>query len=334
MQGEKIAERSRRHYLKLAGSGLAASVGLAGCTSGGSGGDFPSNKITFINPSRGGGYGAYAQALSKYMPDQLPSEVEMAVTSIGNWTKGTAKIGRADPDGHTIGWVDVPGIVGNQIAQDPGFNLRKFSLVGRVAFHPFSIAVPKDSPYESVKDLQNADEVTFGAPGGAVVTILTIIGSNVMDLPMKLVTGYKGSSGTVTAMLRGDVEAVSLPPTTPPMARALENDEIRLLVFYGEEPPETAQGVPTAADLGYDALMGQGITRLVGGPPGIDQDKLDVLSGALLDTIESDDGFKSWAKDKGLFGPLAPTGQKGASKVLDDSFSLMQEYESTLKNHI
>ncbi|PSP77072.1 hypothetical protein BRC81_10580 [Halobacteriales archaeon QS_1_68_20] len=339
MDGNPDGTFGRRQYLKAtAGAVATGSVGLTGCLSAGEGEDFPSETITWINPSSGGGgYGAFAQGISKHAPEHLPNDVEMSVTSVNDWIQGTSRIHRADADGYTIGWIDVPGAVGNQVAKDVPYDLKECTLLNRVAFHPFSIAVPADSEYESLEDMQAADEVTFGSPGGGVASILGAVSTDALDIPMKLITGYSGSNGTITGMLRGDFEAVSLPPSTPPMTKALKNDEIRLIVLFAQQRSELAPDAPTAAELGYDDLTGTGLNRLVGGPPGIDDDRADVLSEAIEETIASDGEFRQWAKDKAkhaLFTTLKPEGREAAREILDQGFENMRANEDILEQHL
>ncbi len=339
MGGTTDGAFDRRQYLKAtAGAVAAGSVGLTGCLSSGGGEDFPSETITWINPSSGGGgYGAFAQGISQHAPEHLPNDAEMSVTSVNDWIQGTSRIHREDADGHTIGWIDVPGAVGNQVAKDVPYDLKECTLLGRVAFHPFSIAVPADSEYDTVEDMQAADEVTFGSPGGGVASILGAVATDTLEIPMELITGYSGSNGSITGMLRGDFEAVSLPPSTTSMTKALKNDEVKLIVSFGEETSALDPDAPIASEVGYDELTGTGLNRLVGGPPGIDDERADVLSEALQETVESDEEFRQWARDKAehaLFETLAPLGREGAREVLDEGFESMNANEDILEEQL
>lgn len=335
----------RRNVLKLGGAALTAgSVGAAGCvsstgdggssSSSGSGGEYPSNSIKWIVPySTGGGFDTYSRGLAEYMPQHLPNEPEIAVEnrSGAGGRRGANAIYRADPDGYTIGIFNVPGMIATQIISETEYNLSKVSWIGRIARTQYTVAVAQDSEYQSIEDLQNAEQVKAAVTGmGSTSTLATVIAMNELNINTEIVSGYEGSSEALTSVIRGDTD---LRVTDFNSVRTqVENGDMRLLAAFSEKPPEYAPDTPTAADIGNEKLAGLvSMQRVIGGPPGIDDAKLDTLEKGLLETAKSEE-FKQWAQNQER--PIDAAGRDEVSKIIQDSQSTFSKYEDLLKDKL
>lgn len=336
----------RRRFLQLTG-GTALATTLAGC-SGGSGGDsgrsssgsgggssFPSKEITWIVPySTGGGFDTYSRGLAEYMPKHLSNDVNIVVQNISGagGRQGATKIYRAEPDGYTMGIFNIPGMVASQIVMETEYNLSKVSWVGRVARSVYMLAVPADSPYKTVEDLQNADEVKFAVTGpGSTSYLSAIIAANAMDIPAKFVTGYGGSQESVAAALRGDVDAVQYPTSTPSIKNPIQEGDMRAIVYYAEDPPDWTDAV-SIHDAGYPDLAGQvNLQRCVGAPPGVSEGPLSTLRSAFEETVTSDE-FAQWAEDQGR--PLDYASGSETSKIISNAQSTFEEYRDLLEKRL
>lgn len=287
--------------------------------------DFPSQDITWFNGgSSGGGFDQYSRGVAQFLPEHLPNEVEVLVQTMGSWTQANSQINRADPDGHTVGIVNVPGNVTTQVLQDRPWDLTEFSWIARLARSIYLMCVPADSAFESVEDLQNADRtLKFASTGSGTSMLSTILGGTALGLDFDLVTGYQGSPEMVTATLRGDTDAVQLPATTDPIVAALEQGELRPLLYYGTDPPDSISGVTTVADAGYPELEGQAnLQRLVGGPPDIPDERVSVIESGIQDTLESD-AFLEWAEQQGR--PVDFAGADETAQAVSDAVTFVQE---------
>src|SRR5665811_2116451 len=87
--------------------------------------DFPTDDITWIIPySPGGGFDTYSRGVARLLPKHLPGNVNVIPENIegAGGRRGTATLYRADPDGHTIGIINVPGAIVTELLQDTEYN--------------------------------------------------------------------------------------------------------------------------------------------------------------------------------------------------------------------
>lgn len=345
----------RRRFLQLTG-GAAISATLAGCSGGSDGGDggsdggdggsdggsdgggsnFPSKEITWIVPySTGGGFDTYSRGLAEYMPKHLPNDVNIVVQNApgAGGRQGATQIYRADSDGYTFGIFNIPGMVASQIVMEPEYNLSKVSWIGRVARSVYMLTVPTSSEFKTIEDLQNADEVKFAVTGpGSTSYLSAIIAANAMDISAKFVTGYGGSQESVAAALRGDVDAVQYPTSTPSIRNPIEEGDMRPIVYYADEPPKWAENAVAVTETDYADLAGQvNLQRCIGGPPEIPEKRLNVLRSAFEETVTSDE-FSQWAKDQDR--PLDYASGSETKKIITNAQSTFEEYRDLLEKRL
>ena len=350
----RAREWNRRRV--LAATGSLTVTGIAGCTGDGDGGEgadgtpaddsedgetpdetggeeaeFPSQDIRWIIPySTGGGFDAYSRAIAEYMPDHLPTGVNVTpenVTGAGG-RRGANEVYRAEPDGHTVGIFNIPGFVSAQIIQETEYDLSEISWIGRVASNPHVLLVRGDTEYESLSDLQEAEELRFATQGeGAIDYLAGVIAMDEMGIDVDLITGYEGSTEAQTGVVRGDAELTS---TVYSSARPfVEDGELRPIVTFGDEPPEFAADIPTVYDEGYEPLAAIiGLQRPVGAPPGVDEERLSVLEEALLTALESDE-MQQWSEDAGR--PLAPAGREETTELVENSIETFERFEDQVQ---
>jgi tripartite-type tricarboxylate transporter receptor subunit TctC len=244
----------RRNFLKL-GAG-ATSIAIAGCASREGEGNYPSESISFYGYDAA--FFAAAQALSQYLPEHLPNDVDIVVEQPDGWITGTANLYNAQPDGYTIGWGNLPGTLAVQKVRDSQFDMTEMSWLAHAETLVHWVLVRGDSEFNSLEDLQNADEVSFASLGGSSAEIGLIIGMNEMDVNYNTVN-FSSASECIAALSRGDVDAVQFPEYGPPVMNALDGNA-ELLLTYREEPPEVNPDAQTVASAGYDNLIDWGPT--------------------------------------------------------------------------
>jgi tripartite-type tricarboxylate transporter receptor subunit TctC len=327
----------RRGFLKLTGGAAAAGTfGLAGCTGGGGGdggdggdefSDYPSQEVQWKNGgSSGGGFDQYSRAIAQFMPNNLPGDGDIVVQTMGSWTQANSQIYRADPDGYTLGIVNIPGNIVTQVLQDPPWDLTELSWFGRVARSVYAMGVASDGPVSSWEDLKDLGRpARFATTGQGTSTLSTILGATALGIDFELVTGYAGSPEMVTGLLRGDADALQLPATTTPMANAIEEGEVTPVLYYGEDPTEfgLSSDVPTVSDAGQPELEGQAnLQRSVAAPPGASDALVSFLESAFQETVQSDE-FTSWAEEQGR--PVSWTGAEEISTAVTEAVSFIED---------
>lgn len=328
---------SRRKVLRSGATlGTASLVGLSGCTSlsGSGGNEYPSEDITWIVPfGAGGGYDAYSRAIGQYMPKHLPNDVTIVVENRpgGGSRTGTRAVWRADGDGYTLGMIDTIGNAAYQSVIEPNFDsydIREFSYFGTAAWEPYGFWTAWDSEYETVEDLQNADQVRMATSGlGSAASNAGVVANSVMEIPNKNVFGYDGTAEAMTAVIRNDADIV---PVNSSSARsAYEDKELRPIVVFDDTPIEWAKESQAAGELGYDSVIAVGrFQRALGAPPDTDQEIIDTLEQAWLDLVE-DDELRQWSEENNR--PIRPKNAEETVSTTKDAVETFKEYEDVFQ---
>ncbi len=149
---------------------LAALVTVAGCADRGAtvedAADYPSKDVTLIVPYQAGGASDLAaRTLANQMEQHLGTNIIVENRTGGAGSVGLQHLAEAHADGYTIGYLPVEtvmlGFQGYDI--DPA----NYDLIGQMVSVPATIAVPADSPYQTLDDLLKAAEE---APGTITVS--------------------------------------------------------------------------------------------------------------------------------------------------------------------
>lgn len=227
--------------------------------------DYPQKPISMIVPfSAGGGTDATARALAAASEPYLGESIGIVNTTGGGGAVGMSEGINSTPDGHTITMVTV------ELTTLPHLGLAQFTYedfkpVAQINFDPNVIAVPADSPYETIEDLvkdakdnPGAIRVSNSGTGSiwhiAAASVEQATGAEFSHVP------FEGSAPAITAALGNNVEAVSASP--PEILSYVESGDLRPLAVLAEERSDALPDTPTFAELGIDATI-------VGCPRGI-----------------------------------------------------------------
>jgi len=257
---------------------------------------FPSKRITFIVPySPGGGYDTYARALSRVMPNHLPNKVHVIVRNITGAGGMTAMhtLFRSKADGYTIAIMNLQGVALYQALGKAALDPTKLSYIGAVARDPNTIMVRKDSPYNTVADLQKAKVIKYGATGAPSGSwIQPKLVHAIMGVNTEIVTGYSGSSGYMTALIRGEVDAANMGVYSGlPYIKAGETKNI---IAFRET--KLLPDLPyIKKDSPWKDLRLFGEDRVVAAPPGVPKEVMRILIDAFVKSIR-DPQTQEWSK--------------------------------------
>jgi tripartite-type tricarboxylate transporter receptor subunit TctC len=293
-------------------AGTAAALAMAApSASAQTGADFYKGKtVTYIAAtSPGGGYDLYGRLVAEFMQKHLPGStfVLKNVPGAGHMV-GANTIYASKPDGLTIGIFNT-GLIYNQVlgAQGVKFDLGKMSWIGKAASDPRVITIAAQSPIKSLKDLQESKEtVNFAVGGiGSATYIESMMLSNVLKLPVKVLTGYSGGDDQM-AVRRGEITgSVASRSSWEPFVKNGYGKFIAQIGGSQTDVPQLATLVtdPTAKAV-VALIQSQGdIGRLTAGPPEIPQDRLDALRAAYRAAMEDKELL---AKAEKLQVPIDP----------------------------
>jgi len=285
---------------------------------------YPERDIELVIPfNSGGGFDSYVRALAPWIEKHLPNEVRVLPRNVpgAGGRRGTTEVYRARPDGYTLGAFNLPGVLIPQLQDNSiAYDLSQITWLATLSEDPYVYAVRADSPLHSMRDvLAMTEPILYGATGpGSTSYITTTIVNERLSIPFEIVTGYTGSSAYMIGLLRGDVGAVLMNES---VARAYaESGDIRVLAIFGAASEDPA--IADADDLGAPELGRLNLVRMIGAPPGLEDDVRTTLDDALSSALR-DPGFLSWLDATGNeVNPL------GAAETAANVRAMAQFYEN------
>lgn len=305
--------------LAAAGALFAASVPAAHAA-------FPEKDITFIIPyGPGGGFDSYVRKVAPLMEKHLPNNVNVVPKNVpgAGGRQAIASVYRAKPDGYTIAIFNMPGMALDQIiGKKTRFDIKEFSWIAQLAVSPYVVAVAKEGPFNSIKDLQKADrQLKYGetSPGSTAGVSGRILAST-LGIKTNFLSGYEGSAKIAITLIQGNTDYHMFAVRS--FAKYAESGDLKPLLSLEEKSP--FPDVPTAADIGHPELLDLGVNRFVGAPPKTPDDVVKVLEGAILKALDEDE-MKKWVR------PVAGLGADETGKKVDRLITFFTKYKSALQ---
>ncbi len=294
--------------------------------------DFPKKTIKWIvtyNP--GGGFDSYARAIGRVMSKYLPNKVNIVIKNVpgAGGRSGTNALYRAKPDGYTIGILNIPGVLTSQMIMKTKYDLTKFEYIGSVAEVKYPFLVSKNSPYKSLKDLQQAKKpVRITTTGvGSSGWLMSAMTCEITKIPYTFVTGYKGSTACLVAVIRGDGDA-SMEGGLETQLPYIKEGELIPLFVVSSKRRKYLPDLITIKELGYPELAPLGMYRLIAAPPKTPKDRLAILEEALMKTL-ADKDFLDWSKSAKR--SVHPSNGKEARGILNAQAKIYEQYKEMLK---
>jgi tripartite-type tricarboxylate transporter receptor subunit TctC len=270
--------------------------GLAACSSEGgtsaeggeSSSSFPEGDINFIvQAAAGGGSDLSSRALSAELEGILGTSIVVENRPGASGSTAMQYVAGQEADGYTIGFAPVEVAMLEHL----GFDVlpENYDFLGQVMFSPGVIAVPADSPYDSLDDLVEASQDTpitvANAGAGSIWEAATLGLAEEADAQLTPVP-FDGGAPAVAAALGNQVDAVVA--GAGETVQASTDGTLKVLALFNDEEHPMLEGVPTAESEGYDLQFGGwgGIYA----PAGLPDDVKKTLTDAIAEAAESD-GF-------------------------------------------
>lgn len=295
--------------------------------------EFPEKNIFWVVPTEaGGGFDVYSRAIIRVMPKYLPKEVNIVVKNMpgAGFAVGTSYLYRAKPDGYTMGIVNYPGMDIAARFQKTEYETEKFVYLGALGKSVYILAVPANSPFKSIEDLQKADKpVRFASEGkGSTGDFMLRVGTKSMNIPTQIVTGYKGAPPVLLAAIKGDVDA-SLYGSLEVNYRFIQSGELKPLCVFDTERSKLIPDTPTITELGYGQELTEiSLLRVVAVPPGTPREIADILRQAVRRALEEETTQK-WAKEQNA--PLIWIPEERVLKTIKSFGAIAQRYGEFFK---
>lgn len=235
--------------------------------------DYPERPIRMIIPfGQGGATDTVGRMIAGPLEQALGQSVIVANQPGAGGAVGIATMVQSRPDGYTIAMGANDSLSTRPLITESGYTLDDIQPVAMVAGGPIGLAVPSDSPYQTLDDLAEAlrsgENITFASPG---------VGTGPHLAAEMFVRAAEGeathipSASVGEAMVRlmsGEVTFVTGTGSNFPARIGEGEGGIRVLGLMGEERWERLPEVLTMREQGYDLVATQwfGIVAPMGTP--------------------------------------------------------------------
>lgn len=332
---------NRRRFLQLAGAG-AASVGLAGCLSGGGGGGggggngggswSPSQTMRYIVPyDEGGGTDTYARGIVEAFTDKLGQNVQIDNIPGAGGLNGFGQLMQAQPDGHTILGSATPLEVAPQLLENPGFDQRDATGIGVFGSSTWTLVVNEKYKGE-VKDLtdvikkHNSGEwknIGVQSPGSSqdIITLLAKYKFNDYDWQWENRVRYTGTGPVAEAVAKDEVPCGI--GTDAGTRSVVENGSIYPATTFVSDGSPVYPDIPSVTDLGFQQMdfIG-GLNRGMYAPPETPKNRRQVISNRLKQAV-NDERTQQWSEKTG--NPVTYEGISRAEEIMTQAFKKFNE---------
>lgn len=285
----------------------------------------------------GGGFDTNARIIARHMGKHIPGNPTIIVenmTGAGSQIAANYVYKAAKPDGLTIGTF-AGGLIMNQVFGKPGieFDARNYVYLGVPAQNPPVCALTKASGITDVNKWMSAKEpVKLGglSPGNTTDDVPKILKATI-NLPLQVVSGYKGTSAIRLAAESGEVAGGcwdwnSVGST---WRKGLDSGEVIVVLQPTPQPLPDLPKVPLAISFAKTEearqLIQVGIheqyqvLRLYVLPPGTPKERTEALRKAFQDTMK-DQEFKA-EMDKARLD-VDPIAGAEVEKIINGFFKL------------
>lgn len=285
---------NRRQALKTFGSlSAVGATGIAGCLGGSGPDDFPSDDIDLYVPyGPGGGYDTYARLVAPYLEEELDTTVNVENIEGGEGQLGTREVYEAEPDGYTLGIMNVEQFARDQIIADVQFDLTEMTWFATIAENVTSIAVASgidfswDDYVQGVQDGELALGTQSYFANGTLAPLLVGEMGGLYD-PNQILDNlviYSSRGDMIPALERGDIQIIGGTLSSVFPYHESGDVEVLMVLTDDEEPPEDVPDAATLASEGIDnaseiAEINTPI-RAFSGPPDIPDEERQILEDA------------------------------------------------------
>src|SRR6056297_840702 len=268
-----------------------------------------------ISSSPGGGYDAYGRLIADYMGKYLPGEPNVIVQNMpggGGMRAANYLANAADADGTVISMMArgvpiAPLLYGEDSGAD--FDPSAFGWIGSLNSEVGVGLVSTASEVASI-DAVKEQEIFFGSSG--VESTPSMYGrllNTLAGTKINMLNGYAGQTEYLLAMERGETDGMFITgwsgPNRVKAIQAFEAGEIRYVVQLATEPYPEFGDAPTLLDV-VEGEENEQVVRLllaqlelgrpVIAPPGVPEDRLDILREAFRAAVADPEFLEAAAR--------------------------------------
>ena len=248
----------------------------------------PRKKVTVIVAYKAGsGTDNTARVLSKFANETVGKTLVIQNQEGGSGSIGWTALSHARPDGHTIGFVNLPTLCSNIVEQLGDYKIDDFVPICNHVNETSLVLVAKDSPFNTLGELvdyakENPAKLKASTNGmkasnhiGAEL-LAKSAGFTYMAIP------YGGTADQLLALRQGEVDfSVAKEADIAAMMT-----EVKILGVFAETRMSTLPEVPTLKELGYYPNW-YGSARAIVAPKGTKPDVIAFYEEAFKKAMEN-----------------------------------------------
>jgi tripartite-type tricarboxylate transporter receptor subunit TctC len=252
--------------------------------------DFPTKEVQIIIPWAAGGatdliFRALAATTGKY----LGKPVVVVNKPGGGGAVGYTEGMKAAPDGYILTAAVTPmTILPHQVTT--AFTYKNFEPILNVVSDPSMFLIRSDAPWKSLKEFldyakQNPDMITVGNSGaGGGVHLVALAFEKAAGVKFNHIP-FSGGGPSVTALLGGHVNAVSVSP--PEGIPQIQAGKLKIIALFAEKRLAMFPDVPTVKEQGINFAMGmwRGLAAPKGTPPDVIKKLHDAFKQGMDDPV-------------------------------------------------
>jgi tripartite-type tricarboxylate transporter receptor subunit TctC len=294
----------------------------------------------------GGGFDVYTRILGRHLGRHVPGEPTIVVENMpgaGGLVAANHVYRAARPDGLSVGHF-TGGLLLGPVLQQPGaeFDPRGFEYVGAPAREQIACAVRRETGIASVTGWRAARvPVKMGGTGpGTAQESATRIVRAALELPIQVVSGYRGTADVRLAVEQGELGGACLnwASMRSGWAESLRAGQVTVVLAVSPHPIPDLTGVPVALELARTpegrrlleiGVHDQGaLARPYVLPPGTPPALVRALRQAFRATLD-DPAFRAEAERAKL--EVDPVSGAELAQIVDRLFALAPEVVRRLR---
>jgi tripartite-type tricarboxylate transporter receptor subunit TctC len=292
---------------------LCALVGLAvalASLASAAGDDFYQGKVVriVVGFSAGGGFDTYARSIARYMGKYIPGSPTIIVENMpgaGSLIAANHIYRVARADGLVVGAFNGNQVLGQLIgAQAVIFDARKMEWIGAPGYnHDLCVLNQKAGIANAEQWMAAKTPLKLGGSGpGATTDDGPKVLKTAIGLPMRLISGYKGTADIRVAVESGEVDGLcgfSWVSVRTTWRKAIESGQVIIMLQSNGKPHADLPKVPLSISFARTPVAGQlleagihqpsQITYGYSLPPNTPKDRLQILRKAFLQTVKDPD---------------------------------------------
>jgi tripartite-type tricarboxylate transporter receptor subunit TctC len=273
-----------------------------------------------IGTASGGGYDFFGRLVARHMGNHIPGRPSVIPTNMpgaGSLRAANFLYEIAPKDGTVIGII-TQTVALEEALGTPGvrFKAADFAWIGRVASNVEVQLTSDRSKGKTIEDLMTIEVPVAGTgPGLASVVYPTVL-NNVLGTKFKIITGYTGSTESLLAVERGEVDGALTSWSSLKTTQRSWSDEkkVNILVQYTLEKHPDLPNVPTVVELAKTpedrqilALYASGavVGRAIASTPKLAPERLKALRAAFQAMLKDPAFLAEIEKTKADFDPMS-----------------------------